>query len=59
MTKILEFRAARTETPKPRSRKSGQTAEIVIFPGVRYERWSSDVALNERNQHRESLKLAE
>ena len=40
MATILEFRAS-TEQPKPaRSRRKRRSAEIVIFPGVRYERWS-------------------
>jgi hypothetical protein len=39
MATILEFRASFDEvTPRPRRRKS-RSAEIVIFPGIRYERW--------------------
>ena len=38
MAKILAFRASSEETTKARRRK-GRSAEIVIFPGVRYERW--------------------
>ena len=38
MAKILSFRALSEEATKARRRK-GRSAEIVIFPGVRYERW--------------------
>lgn len=38
MAKILAFRASREDTTKARRHK-GRSAEIVIFPGVRYERW--------------------
>lgn len=39
MAIILEFRASRDEmAPRPRRSRS-RSAEIVIFPGVRYERW--------------------
>lgn len=39
MAKILAFRASRYETIKVRHR-NGSSAEIVIFPGVRYEHWT-------------------
>ena len=40
MATILEFRTSGEEGASPRSRRRrGRTAEIVIFPGVRYERW--------------------
>lgn len=40
MANILKFviPAGRAER-SPRARKTGTTCEIVIFPGVRYERW--------------------
>jgi hypothetical protein len=36
---ILEFRST-AEKAAGKSRRRRKTAEIVIFPGVRYERWS-------------------
>ena len=42
MAKILEFRASRPsegERPRRISDRSARGGEIVIFPGVRYERW--------------------
>ncbi|MEZ5816287.1 MAG: hypothetical protein R3D44_04315 [Hyphomicrobiaceae bacterium] len=38
MATILEFRASDAGTKRSRHR-SGGSAEIVIFPGIRYERW--------------------
>ena len=38
MATILQFRALSEKPRKPRSRRRRRSAEIVIFPGVRYER---------------------
>lgn len=38
MAIILEFRATRHDVARDRRRRS-HSAEIVIFPGVRYEHW--------------------
>lgn len=62
MAKILEFRASQNQTAKPRSRRRRRSAEIVIFPGVRYERWPSqgdDRAASAEPVHRDTLVLAE
>lgn len=41
MATILEFRASALEpAEKPRGRRRRRSAEIVIFPGVRYERYA-------------------
>lgn len=43
MATILEFRAQSLRSPGTVIHHSGGTgAEIVFFPGVRYERWSDD-----------------
>ncbi len=39
MATILEFRASQKQPVKIRRRRNRRSAEIVIFPGVRYERW--------------------
>lgn len=41
MGTILEFRASTEKSQRParRRRRIRRSAEIVIFPGVRYERW--------------------
>ena len=62
MATILEFRASNVVVPKVRNRNSRCSAEIVIFPGVRYERWSGDAAQSERSplkHHRDPMKIAE
>lgn len=38
MGHILEFHARDVGGSPPRLRESGHTAEVVLFPGVRYER---------------------
>ncbi len=62
MAKILSFRASSEETTKARRRK-GRSAEIVIFPGVRYERWpepaSQKIDAAPKVSTRDTLKLVE
>ena len=62
MAVILEFRASREErAARPRRRKS-RSAEIVIFPGVRYERWRDSDGKTDAhkvNTSRDVLKLVE
>jgi hypothetical protein len=41
MATILKF--IQPTTRKTTAEKTGRTAEIVIFPGVRYERWGTAV----------------
>lgn len=41
MATILEFRVAGEKPRSRRGRRQRRSAEIVIFPGVRYERWES------------------
>jgi hypothetical protein len=42
MATILEFRSESERGPARVARRRRRTAEIVIFPGVRYERYVSD-----------------
>lgn len=37
MATILEFRASRSQDPVPVMTRARVSAEIVIFPGIRYE----------------------
>ena len=47
MATILEFRASGDDvSARPRRRRT-RSAEIVIFPGVRYERWREAEAKSE------------
>ena len=41
MATILEFRASQEKSAKSVGRRRGDAAEIVIFPGVRYERYEA------------------
>ena len=41
MATILEFRASCEDGQAKRARQRKRSAEIVIFPGVRYERWAT------------------
>jgi len=62
MAEILQFRASRENASKHRGRKSPRSAEIVIFPGVRYERWPTEPMQAERKTSamvRDALKAAE
>ncbi|MGD9804748.1 MAG: hypothetical protein AB7E81_23210 [Hyphomicrobiaceae bacterium] len=61
MATILEFRASDERFLRPRHHKSG-SAEIVIFPGIRYERWREREAVSEVRKSvpiRDVLKLVE
>ena len=45
MGKIVEFaNHAMAMGPRPATRAVSQPCEIVIFPGIRYERWDSQAA---------------
>ena len=47
MATILEFRASSEKPPRKIRRRPRRSAEIVIFPGVRYERWPAPQAIAE------------
>jgi hypothetical protein len=59
MATILEFRA---QTGKPSAaREQTRPGEVVIFPGVRYERWSEarPVRSRKRTRQRDRLEIEE
>jgi hypothetical protein len=63
MATILEFRAqqSRFQAAAVPKAQSG-SAEVVIFPGVRYERWSEEAAAKpraRRPRQRDLLELDE
>jgi hypothetical protein len=41
MSKILDFPKVTPQRPRQQAQSSASSAEIVIFPGVRYERWDA------------------
>jgi hypothetical protein len=65
MAKILTFRAGRRDESGLAS--EGATAEVIVFPGVRYERWDAaregqpplQPTAKKRSRHRDVLELAE
>jgi hypothetical protein len=44
MATILDFPAIEVAPRARKARRGRSSAEIVLFPGVRYERWSDDAA---------------
>jgi hypothetical protein len=62
MAKILEFRVSPDKATQAVKRRRPRTAEIVIFPGVRYERWDECGSTSGRPTKgiaRDTLKLVE
>jgi hypothetical protein len=63
MATILEFRSDAEKVPVKLVRRKRRTAEIVIFPGVRYERYVSEEAEAEAEAapriERDTLKLVD
>lgn len=56
MNNIVEFRAG--SRARNVSTRSGVSAEIVLFPGVRYERWG-EAPPAARSRQRDTLELAD
>ena len=56
MATIVEFRAARRQ---PQLVDKSKSAEVVLFPGVRYERWGDSAASARSLRSRDTLELAE
>ncbi|MDX2159018.1 MAG: hypothetical protein SFW09_21145 [Hyphomicrobiaceae bacterium] len=62
MATILEFRASGEELRQRPTRRIGRSAEIVIFPGIRYERWQDASGQREKPPQkvtRDILKLVD
>lgn len=60
MATILKFAAPeRPADPTPRRLRARQSAEIVIFPGVRYEYWQEPEATAAPAIARDGLKTGE
>jgi hypothetical protein len=57
---ILEFPEMQTPPRVRKSQRGRTSAEIVLFPGTRYERWSDDLAKHETPRiQRDRLQLIE
>lgn len=62
MATILDFKASAEvspKTPKLRLRGRVRSAEIVIFPGIRYERWADDTAATSQVREPDLRKIAD
>lgn len=62
MAQILSFRTPEFRADSAAGRREGFSAEVILFPGVRYERWSEQdatAASAERGNTRDVLELAE
>jgi hypothetical protein len=64
MAQILSFRTQEYRSSEGTSPRTGVPAEVIIFPGVRYERWDEAHAVpltsgEERRTSRDVLELAE
>jgi hypothetical protein len=44
MATILVLKPAMNQAETPRATTAAHSAEIIFFPGVRYERWTDDSA---------------
>jgi len=63
MAQILSFRTPEFRSTDTAERREGASAEVILFPGVRYERWNegnpSPAPANNRRDDRDVLELAE
>jgi hypothetical protein len=62
MAQILSFRTPEFRSSDAGTRRAGISAEVILFPGVRYERWGdhhAEVASADRDASRDVLELAE
>ena len=62
MAQILSFRTPEFRNGSSASRDEEQSAEVILFPGVRYERWAeggSASARDDRRAHRDVIELAD
>lgn len=64
MAQILSFRTPEFRAGDNTAAIAGGSAEVIIFPGVRYERWEeahavTSVPADERLTRRDVLELAE
>jgi hypothetical protein len=62
MAQILNFRTPELRSGETGERRSSSSAEIILFPGIRYERWgdlTSGNAGEQRATSRDVLELAE
>ncbi len=62
MAQILTFRSAEMRRDEGAEHGAAATAEVIVFPGVRYEHWDEAGARSEasaKKRRRDVLELAE
>jgi hypothetical protein len=62
MAQILSFRTPEYRSSDAGARRAGISAEVILFPGVRYERWGdvdTSTASRDHDASRDVLELAE
>lgn len=64
MAQILSFRTPEFRSSEGSDQRIGISAEVIIFPGIRYEHWDekhavTNVSGDERRPSRDVLELAE
>jgi hypothetical protein len=64
MAQILSFRTPEFRSSEGTSPRAGISAQVIIFPGIRYERWDEAHAVTsnsseQRHTSRDVLELAE
>lgn len=64
MAQILSFRTPEFRSSEGTSPRAGVSAQVIIFPGIRYERWDEAHAVStamsdQRRATRDVLELAE
>jgi hypothetical protein len=66
MATILTFRTAEFRTNEGTDRRASVSAEVILFPGIRYERWgdaetgaSTSASANDGRANHDVLELAE
>jgi hypothetical protein len=64
MAQILSFRTPEFRSSDSAVTSAGVSAQVIIFPGVRYERWEeahsvTRASVDERRTSRDVLELAE
>ena len=64
MAQILSFRTPEFRSSEGTRQRAGISAQVIIFPGIRYERWDEAHAVTsnaseQRRTSRDVLELAE
>ena len=59
MAHIVEFRPPSSRSERRPRADAPAAAEIILFPGVRYERWGDNPAQAAKRRKRDTLELGD